>query len=250
MKLPMRGEKGFTLVELLIVVAILGILAAVVIPNVIGLMGRGGAQAYETDQEVLQLASAAFYSDIHAGCEDTDPDDPNYAADYHCGNFTDNEWGNVTNVAGHYLPTAVAKASLHVLVVDETDLDPDPNLGNPKIKVDLGGGAALTDAEDCDIEAHAIWIGLLFNQPGDHIMVQGGTAADRDGVAPVLYEDGPYIQEIPESSMAEVDATHQYNGSPQPGGGYCWVVGKNGTVFGAYKAANDAWYNGFSGAYP
>ncbi len=67
MKSFKRGEKGFTLVELLIVVAILGVLAAVVIPNVVGLMGRGGKQAYQTDAQIIQLATSTFFSDIHGG---------------------------------------------------------------------------------------------------------------------------------------------------------------------------------------
>ncbi|MEE9490782.1 MAG: prepilin-type N-terminal cleavage/methylation domain-containing protein, partial [Dehalococcoidia bacterium] len=93
-----RGEKGFTLVELLIVVAILGVLAAVVIPNVIGLLGRGGAQAYDTDEEVIQLAAATFYSDLQVGWLDTSTDDSGtYAATL----FDDDVWSaNTTGIVG------------------------------------------------------------------------------------------------------------------------------------------------------
>ena len=54
-----RGQKGFTLMELLIVVAILGVLAAVVIPRFTGLIGEGESEAASTELEVVQTAMTA-----------------------------------------------------------------------------------------------------------------------------------------------------------------------------------------------
>ena len=50
------GEGGFTLVELLIVVAILGVLVAVVLPNFTGLLGGSKTTANSAELVIVQTA--------------------------------------------------------------------------------------------------------------------------------------------------------------------------------------------------
>lgn len=60
-----RDVKGFTLVELLIVVAILGVLSAVVLPNVIGLADEGQAEAAKAELVTIQTAMDTMMAKTH-----------------------------------------------------------------------------------------------------------------------------------------------------------------------------------------
>jgi prepilin-type N-terminal cleavage/methylation domain-containing protein len=61
-----HGEKGFTLIEVLIVIAILGILAVVVIPNVSGFVVDGKIAAANSELATLHVANEAYAAE-HGG---------------------------------------------------------------------------------------------------------------------------------------------------------------------------------------
>ena len=89
-----RGQKGFTLVELLVVIGILGVIAAVVVPNVGSFIGRGKSESYETELHNIQTSVMAVLTD------------------------------STTSVLGGTTPLAAASATTNMSLVQTTDTTP------------------------------------------------------------------------------------------------------------------------------
>ncbi len=61
--LKLRKLKGFTLVELLVVVVIIGILAAIALPNFIGAQAKAKNASVKGNMRTIQIASESYATD-------------------------------------------------------------------------------------------------------------------------------------------------------------------------------------------
>ncbi len=101
-RVVMSNRRGFTLIELMIVVVIIGLLASVAIPNFISIVGRAKEASVKTNMHVMQIAAEDFAAVSGGRYPDdaTDLSDAGQSLEQHVpfASFPDNPFTGVPSV--------------------------------------------------------------------------------------------------------------------------------------------------------
>ena len=65
-----KNQKGFTLIEILVVIAILGVIVGVALPNIVSFMDSGETEAKAAELHNVQVAASAAVHEGGGSCEE------------------------------------------------------------------------------------------------------------------------------------------------------------------------------------
>ena len=146
----MRQNKGFSLVELMIVVAIIGILAAIAIPNFVAMQHKAKRAEVPSNVDGIKTAEVAYdaafdgyvTADVAPRAESAlDKTAFPWAS---TAGFTSIGWAPDGNVRGAYAVTSATATD--ILVTGACDVDGDADLANYTATTSLNATLGSADA--------------------------------------------------------------------------------------------------------
>lgn len=134
------GRDGFTLVELLVTVAIVGILAGLAIPNMRPMLLRARAAEVAGDLEVVRVAAASYNAENHTWpAEASAGEVPGGLADFLPEGFTFDRDGYTLDFENWSLPGGLPGDPSTRTLIGVSVVTEDANLGNALVEL-LGSG--------------------------------------------------------------------------------------------------------------